>query len=267
MQILGQPLAVTGAAGAHELLSMLRKLTLERSSTVVGNWLRQKQYLLVNMSIWEWLSKGLEDAYEQEDQSNEIGRLLQKVETILHTRPASIRLDASDFLPNFVPHETIFELEQPKKSYISARVDKAATLALASSILQTWFQFPSAQKYETQAWFVRELVDCLGPNILLLNDVWKAAHNVNIHVLGIGKDVRISRKDIQDWSKKHLAGHPLTNPNSQEYITLCTINAEINAIISASEDSIYQAGSGPAILSNNKDGTPDVSMGDEDIPL
>lgn len=196
------------------------------------------------MSIWEWLSKKLEDVYEQErlTSSSELGRFLQHVENILETRPTHIHIDAADFLSDFAPQEAIFKLKQTRKRFMS--VDKDATLALASSIIQTWFNFPPANKYETQAWFVRELMEYIGPRALLLNDIWKAAHNINVHVLGIGKNVHISRTDIQNWSRKHLAGHILADKNSLDYSTLCAIDTEINAIISSrtSEASTYRTG-------------------------
>lgn len=53
-------------------------------------------------------------------------------------------------------------------------------------------------------------------------------------MLGISKNTHISRKDIQNWSAKHLAGHILTCKNSPEYETLCAINTEIKEIISSS---------------------------------
>ncbi|KDR76755.1 hypothetical protein GALMADRAFT_210635 [Galerina marginata CBS 339.88] len=235
-QILTQPVITIG----RELWSMFRNLSLEHCTSNVAIWTRQKLLLLLNMTIWESLENLLEDAYDQErhDSSSELGCVLRRAETILETQPCQVRLDASEFLSFFEPEEAIFEQKQAKKRYVTA--SKASTLALASSILQKWLDFPDAQKYQTQAWFIRALSDHVGPQVLLLNDVWKAAHNINTHVLGMHKDCRISKVNIQEWSKKTLAGHILTDRNSPDYKILCSIDAEIQAISSGlGTDSYY----------------------------
>ncbi|KDR79831.1 hypothetical protein GALMADRAFT_136421 [Galerina marginata CBS 339.88] len=226
---------------SRELWSIFRNFSVERCTSNVGIWIRQKYLLLINMTIWEWLENRLDESYEQErhDPANELGSVFRRVETILETQPSQIHLDASDFLSTFRPGEAIYEQKQVRKRYVT--VDKTSTLALASAILQKWLDFPDAHKYQCQAWLVRELTEHVGPQVLLLNDVWNAAHNINTHVFGAHKNSRISKTDIQQWSTKYLSAHVLAKRTSPDYKILCSIDAEIQAISSMSgSDSTFR---------------------------
>ncbi|KDR71681.1 hypothetical protein GALMADRAFT_213585 [Galerina marginata CBS 339.88] len=215
--------------GARELWSMFRSFSVERCTSNLGVWLRQKQLLLLNMTIWEWLDDLLEDAYERgrHDPSSEVGCLLRRVEIMLETQPLQIRLDASDVLSFFQPDEAVFEQKQGKKRYPRLFFKHGSI-----------FQIPRSQ---SQAWLVRELSNRIGPQVLFLNDIWKAAYNINTHVLGVSKNSRITKFDIQRWSKRYLAGHILTNRNSHDYKILSLIEAEVQAISSIGIDSTASA--------------------------
>jgi hypothetical protein len=96
--------------GALDLWSMFNNLSIEHVNTTIGTWRRQKDLLLLNMYIWEWLSEILEDAYDHrhDNPSSGIKCLLLRVETILQTRPTNIHLDAADFLSCFTRQEAVF---------------------------------------------------------------------------------------------------------------------------------------------------------------
>lgn len=223
----------TVLSDVQHIWPIFHALSLKRSTSIINLWVQQKQLLLANMLVWEWLAKRLENAYdlERDDPSSEMGRLIRRIETIIATQPPSAILDASDFLAQFNPGEAIFEMKRKNKQYTSAT--KEHTLTLTSIVLREWLGFPPSDKSQSQAWFIRELVDCVGEQLLLLEGVWKAAHDINTYVLGRGKNFRIQKTEIQMWAGRYLGKHILTDQTSKSYKVLCSIDAEVQAIMTA----------------------------------
>jgi len=196
----------------------------------VGLLVKQRQLLMANMLIWEWLARQLDLAYEQErdDPSSGLGRLLRRLEIALESRPTELSVDASEFLPHFVKGEAVYHSSQATKRYI--RADKLETVSLASAVLQHWLSFPDKSTYQTQSWFVRELLDQVGPQILLLNETWAASCRINVNVLGKSKNCQVTQRDLKEWTKKALSKHDISNTASSQYHLLCAIHEEVGAM-------------------------------------
>ncbi|KAH9474503.1 hypothetical protein JR316_0012963 [Psilocybe cubensis] len=130
--------------------------------------------------------------------------------------------DAASFISGFQPRESVYVYAP--RSFKYNTVSKTCVLQFCSTILEHWFNFPPVDCRWT-AWFIRELIDYLGEEVLILDCAWEAGLHINQHVLCRGKNVVIKQEHIKAWSKTYLSKHHLCKTShSQDRQRLVTIN-------------------------------------------
>lgn len=200
----------------------------QHARSAIDLFIQRQELLVLNMVVWEWLDHRLEAAYldlSSSLQPTGITLLLKRVQGLLDTQKNHAVFDASEFIAGFNPGEASYEYTAQRRRYDNP--DKKKVFALASTILIHWFDFPSQTKFQTQSWFIRAIVDRIGFEALLLDSVWKAADNINVAVLGIGRSCRVSKEHLDKWANAVLAYHPLAVQGSQERVLLEEIDRSI----------------------------------------
>jgi hypothetical protein len=85
---------------------------------------------------------------------------------------------------------------------------------LMEAILIQWFEFPHEPNFHSQAFFVREIVDTIGCDALLLQPVWHIGSSVSWYLF---KNVprNPTQADLHLWATQELIHHPLTQAGSK----------------------------------------------------
>lgn len=201
-----------------------RLMDLEKEAGVSMHVYRQR-ILLTNMLLWERLDHETLSGYQAFSAGNAtihwLGPLFRRCSLLITSGILSEDLDAFNYVPGFVMGTSIYQYRQKDRAkYV---VDDADTLLpLITMILRNWFNLPS-NRYLMQARFIRELVDKVSSDALLLDTVWKTSRSLKAFILGPNSYKTLTEKHIFQWSDQVLSAHVICDPASSERKLLTSV--------------------------------------------
>ncbi|KAJ7144541.1 hypothetical protein C8R44DRAFT_865450 [Mycena epipterygia] len=86
---------------------------------------------------------------------------------------------------------------------------------LTTTIIATWLEFPLTTVSRQQAWFVHAVLQAIGEEMLLLNEVWQAYTQLRKYVLATHKRRSEMLACMQELHEE-LSKHPLASTDSEE---------------------------------------------------
>ncbi|KDR66009.1 hypothetical protein GALMADRAFT_148182 [Galerina marginata CBS 339.88] len=184
--------------------------TQSLSNAQVGVWAEKADALMLSILLWEWLERQLVEAY---DASEAHGLTLLLAECGEIMRDGKQRdIDASDYLDGFLAGECTYTFNILRLN--RASVNRRIIIDKATEVLALWYKLPSFKRDRPRSWYAREVIEQVGIHALALKPVTKAANRLTLSVLGIGKNAKVTKERIKDWSQRLIA-HPICDPESE----------------------------------------------------
>lgn len=217
----------------QKIWEMFKFYEQRRNQSIVDIWRQGQKLLVLNMVLWEWLEISLEDAYASisnhlPENLTGLELLLHRVEEVLHSRRTeSSSFDAADYLSGFAPKLAVGRLNLSQHHHFQLG-DKLQVIDAAIDLIVPWLHFPSREVCQLKAWFTRKVIDHVGIEALLIEEIWDASGAVKTCFLPRQANaIRTSRQRIQVWADALLPLHPIAMHSSQERGLLTALDTQV----------------------------------------
>ncbi|TFK72345.1 hypothetical protein BDN72DRAFT_855525 [Pluteus cervinus] len=161
------------------------------------------------MTLWEWLYKFIRCPIPW------IDKLHRNISVYLLNTSEDHVLDPKDYIPDLDTVSTTIYTIPARRSTLNP-IDAAAIEDKMVDALSVWLNFPTRADWESKSWFIRDIVNNIGSEGLVLPSVIWATTRLNDYVLERGRTCKLTRKNIQDWTAIQLSHHPITRSTTLE---------------------------------------------------
>jgi hypothetical protein len=195
----------------------------------------QHNLLLLNLLLWEWMDDIINVwSMKVGHWSN---RLRIRVQELVENPGQVTALYARDFVPQLsssdIAYHDSFYTDRRRHFDISTSSEQMkAVNEFLERVIIRWFNFPSDTNSRCQAYFVREIVDGVGFDGLLLDPIWKISEAVSFSLFR--NTPRYPKQiHIREWAARELARHPIALQGSEAHQLLQSIGVQFRRVFPA----------------------------------